>query len=115
MTLGLRSVGVIGSGPVGRGIATLLDRAGYTVTLGTGHPRARTLSDLPSEVTVGSFADAARADSVFVAVAHGAAVEVLAPLKSDLTGKVVIDTMNAWIAQDYHAAGLSDTLTKAHG
>ena len=107
-----RTIGVIGSGPVGRGIATLLQRAGYEVTLGTGHPQAPALSELPSAVVVGSFADAADAEAVFIAVAHGAALNVLQPLRNQLAGKVVVDTMNAWIARDYEAAGLSDTLTE---
>src|SRR5271163_1937281 len=64
----LPSIGVLGSGPVGRGLATLLARADYTVTVGTRHPDAPVLAELPFSVTVSGFDEAARADIVFLAV-----------------------------------------------
>jgi len=106
------SIGVIGSGPVGRGIATLLARAGYDVTLGTRHPDARALSELPSTVIIGGFTEAARADIVFLAVVHSASRELVKSLESQLAGKVLVDADNAWVRQHYAAAGLSDSFTE---
>jgi len=106
------SIGVLGSGPVGRGLATLLDRAGYTVTLGTRHSDAPVLSELPPTVTVGGFREAARADVVFLAVIHSASRKLVKSLERQLIGKILVDADNAWIRQHYAAAGLSDSLTE---
>jgi predicted dinucleotide-binding enzyme len=91
------SVGVLGSGPVGRGIATLLARAGYRVTLGTRHPDADGLSELPAVVAIGPFKEAARADIVFLAVVHLASRDLVRSLSAELAGKVLVDADNAWI------------------
>jgi 8-hydroxy-5-deazaflavin:NADPH oxidoreductase len=112
MADGLPSVGIVGSGPVGTGIAVLLASAKYRVTLGTRNPAAKKFPRLPAEVRVGTFEDAAAAPTVFIALVHGAAADVVARLKDQLAGKVLIDTMNAWIRRDYVAAGLSDHLTE---
>ena len=109
---GPRAIGVLGSGPMGRGFAVLLSRAGYEVTLGTRHPRASELSELPSAVRVSGFPDAAGADVVFLAVAHAAAGDLVAALAPKLADKTLISSMNAWIPADYAAAGLSSSLTE---
>jgi len=106
------SIGIIGAGPVGRGIAALLDRAGYAVAVGTRHPEAARRHGLPEGVDVGTLQHAARADVVVMTTRHPAAPAVLSLLRRELTGKVLIDTMNAWIFRDYVAAGLSDSLTE---
>jgi predicted dinucleotide-binding enzyme len=106
------SIGVLGSGPVGRGIATLLARASYNVTLGTRHPEAEGLSELPSSVTIAGFRDAAEADIVFLAVLHSASRELVTSLKSRLAGKILVDADNASIREHYPAAGLSDSVTE---
>ncbi len=108
----LPSVGVIGSGPVGTGIATLLARAGYQVTLGTRDPAAKRLPRLPAQATVGTLDDAAAGEVTFIAIVHGAAEGVVTRLAGRLAGKVLIDTMNAFIKADYVAAGLSGQLTE---
>lgn len=106
------SVGIIGSGPMGRGFALLLSRAGYDVTLGTSHPDAPTLTELPKALHVGAFRDAARCDVVFISIAHGATRAVLGDLRDDLAGKTLISSNNAWRPDDYRAAGLSPSLTE---
>jgi predicted dinucleotide-binding enzyme len=108
----LPAIGIIGSGPVGQGIATLLAGAGYRVVLGTRNPAVKKLPGLPSPVAVGTFEDAAAEDVVFIAIVHSAAEEVVTHLRHHLAGKVLIDTMNAWIAEDYTAAGFSADLTE---
>lgn len=106
------STGVLGSGPVGRGLATLLARAGYRVTLGTRHPGAEVLSELPSTVSVRPFREAADASVVFLAVVHSASQELVKSLEGRLAGKILVDADNAWARQHYVAAGLSDSLTE---
>jgi pimeloyl-ACP methyl ester carboxylesterase len=66
------TIGVLGSGPVGRGFATLLSRAGYEVTLGTRHPEAPGLAELPAPVRISGFPEAATRDVVFIAPAGDA-------------------------------------------
>jgi len=106
------TIGVLGSGPMGRGFATLLSRAGYEVTLGTRRAGAPELAGLPPAVLVSSFAEAAAGEVVFVAVAHAAARALLTSLAPELAGKTLISSNNAWIRADYAAAGLSASLTE---
>jgi predicted dinucleotide-binding enzyme len=106
------AVGVLGSGPVGRGVATLAARAGYRVHLGTRRPAAAKLSELPTSVAVGSFEEAAACEVVFLAVVHRASRELVTRLESALAGKILIDADNAWLPGDREAAGLSVDLTE---
>jgi 8-hydroxy-5-deazaflavin:NADPH oxidoreductase len=107
------AIGVIGSGPTGRGFATLLAGAGYDVTLGTRRPDAPELAALPIDVRIGSFREAAeRGDVVFIAIVHSATKDLLVELADVLTGKILVSSNNAWIPEDYHVAGLSDSLTE---
>lgn len=107
------TIGVIGSGPMARGFATLLAEAGYDVTLGTRRSGAPELADLPPSVTVGSFRDAAdHGDVVFIAIVHSAAKNLLTELADVLAGKTLVSSNNAWLPEDYEAAGLSDELTE---
>ena len=105
-------VGVLGSGPVGRGVATLLARAGYKVTLGTRHPDSLVLVELPITVTIGSFDEAAEADVVFLAVVHSASRALVESLAERLAGKILVDADNEWARWHYAATGLSDSLTE---
>ena len=106
------TVGVLGSGPMGRGFATLLSRAGYEVTLGTRRPEAPELAEVPAAVRISSFPEATAGAVVFIAVAHGAARALLTSLEPGLDGKTLISSNNAWIPADYAAAGLSASLTE---
>ena len=84
------TIGVLGSGPMRRGFAALLARAGYQVTLGTRHPEAPELTELPSAVRVSSFSEAATGGIVFIAVAHAAASDLVTSLAPQLAGKTLI-------------------------
>ncbi len=106
------AIGVLGSGPMGRGFATLLSRAEYEVTLGTRHPEAPAQTELPSAVRISSFIEAAAGDTAFIAVAHAAAKDLVTSLTPHLVGKTLISSLNAWIPADYAAAGLSSSLTE---
>jgi predicted dinucleotide-binding enzyme len=105
-------VGVLGSGPVGRGIATLAAHAGYRVQLGTRRPAAVKLGELPPPVAVGTFDEAAACDVVFLAVVHRASRDLVTGLEAVLADKILIDVDNAWLPGDREAAGLSADLTE---
>jgi predicted dinucleotide-binding enzyme len=105
-------IGVLGSGPVGRGVATLLARAGYKVTLGTRHPDSLVLLELPATVTIGTFDEAAKGDVVFLAVVHSASRALVESLAEQLAGKILVDADNEWARRHYAATGLSDSLTE---
>jgi 8-hydroxy-5-deazaflavin:NADPH oxidoreductase len=109
---GLPTIGVLGAGPMGRGFATLLSRAGYAVTLGTRHPAAPELTELPAATRTSTFREAATRDVAFFAVAHSAARDLVTSLAPLLAGKTLISSLNAWIPADYAAAGLSSSLTE---
>ena len=52
-------IGIIGSGPIGQGLATLWAQAGYTVQLGARSPESARRVSVPSSVRVVSFEEAA--------------------------------------------------------
>lgn len=108
----LPSVGVLGSGPVGQGIAELLSRADFEVSLGTRRPESAKLDRLPFQVRRTTFQEAAQADCVFLAVLHSASRDLVTSLKDDLKGKLLIDTDNAWLPGHAQAAGLTGSLTE---
>ena len=81
-------IGILGSGAVGQALARGLAGHGHEVRIGT---RKDALDDLP----VGSpSAVVANADLVFLSVLGTAAVEVVADLREELRGKVLVDTTN---------------------
>jgi len=108
----LPSIGVLGSGPVGQGIAELLCRAHYAVSLGTRRPDSAKLDRLPFQVERTTFQRAAQADCVFLAVLHSASRDLVLSLKGELQGKLLVDADNAWLPGDARAAGLTGGLTE---
>ncbi len=102
------SVGVIGSGPIGQGLATLWAHAGYEVTLGARSAESAARAAVPDSVTVGTFEDAARHDIVVLAVRHDGASEVATRLAPLLDGVLVLDTMNAVTVREGRAASALD-------
>lgn len=89
------SVGIVGSGPIGQGLATLWAHAGYEVTLGARSVASASVVTVPDTARVGTFEDAARHDTVVLAVRHGGAADVAKRLAPHLDGTLVLDTMNA--------------------
>ncbi|WP_454119556.1 NADPH-dependent F420 reductase [Microbacterium lacticum] len=107
------SVGVVGSGPIGRGLATLWAQAGYEVTLGTRSTASAARATVPDSVKVGTFEDAARRDVVVLAVRHDGAADVATRLSPLLRGTLVLDTMNAVTVREGRAASaLENGLTE---
>ena len=103
-------IGVLGSGPIGSGLATLLAGAGHDVV-----QSSRTPADghVAGAIATVSLAEAAgHGEVVFVAVAHEAVRSVLDPLRLELSGKVVVDVTNPFALQggrivSSHPGGLS--------
>jgi predicted dinucleotide-binding enzyme len=106
------SIGVIGAGPVGRGIATLLGRAGDEVLVATRNPRAPAMTGLAPSIAIGTARQAAEREIVFTAVLHSAARDLLTPMSPLLAGKTVIDAMNPWLPRAREDAGMLDGETE---
>lgn len=107
-----RSVGIVGSGPVGRGLATLWARAGYEVVVGTRTP-ATTWADRPDGIRLAAPAEAAGLPRVVLAVPHAAAEAVARDLAPLLRDTMVIDPMNAVTVRDGRvASALPDGVTE---
>ena len=88
---------IIGTGNMGRGIASRALAGGHSVTLlGTEAEKAQALADeLPGEVSVGSVGDPLSGDVVVLAIWYPDAVsDVLAKYGDQLDGKVVVDITN---------------------
>lgn len=89
------AIGIIGSGPIGQGLATLWAQAGYMVQLGARSPESARRVSVPPSVRVVSFEEAARHKVVVLAVKHSVAEDVIDPLAPLLKGAMVVDVMNA--------------------
>lgn len=90
-------IGVIGSGDVGKVLASGFLRYGYEVMIGTREPtKLAAWATANPQGRVGSFAETAKFSEVMVlAVKGAAATEALAAAGADaLAGKVVIDATN---------------------
>lgn len=89
------AIGIIGSGPIGQGLATLWAQAGYMVQLGARSPESARRVSVPPSVRVVSFEEAARHKVVVLAVKHSAAQDVVDRLAPLLKRAMVFDVMNA--------------------
>lgn len=87
----MTTVGIVGAGPIGQGLAQLWGGAGRQVTLGA---RSRRPGGALPGVSLGSFEDAASRDVVVLAVPGAVAEAVVARLASRLAGKPVLSVMN---------------------
>lgn len=108
----MTTLGLIGSGHIGGGIARLAVAAGYDVVLSNSRG-PETLADLVAEL-----GPKARAATPAEAAAAGDLVVVSVPLKAyrevpvePLRGKVVIDTNNYYPQRDGHIPELDDEST----
>jgi len=94
----MKKIGILGSGEVGKALATGFLKHGYSVKIGTAHPEK--LDDWKSKAgvnaSVGSFSEAATYGEILVLAVKGkAAPDVLKQAGiNNLTGKTIIDTTN---------------------
>ncbi len=108
----MTTIGLIGSGNIGSGLARLAIAAGYDVVLSNSRG-PETLADLVAELGTG-----ARAATPAEAAAAGDLVVVSVPLRAypdvpvtELRGKTVIDTNNYYPERDGHIPALDDEST----
>lgn len=102
MSLEIHTIAVLGgTGPQGRGLARRFALAGLTVVVGSREAeRAEKAASRLADATGGAVSGAANADAaaagdvVLVAVPWEAHAEMLRELKSNLSGKVVVDCVN---------------------
>ncbi len=90
-------IGIIGSGMVGQTIAAKLVELGHEVTVGTRDAQklAEWASTVKGKVTVGSFADAAAGELIFLATAGSGTLDALKLAgPSNFDGKVIVDITN---------------------
>ena len=93
------NIAVIGSGDVGQALAKGLVEAGHHVMIGTRDTHKKELSwtkkHHKEKLQVGSFAEAADfGEMAFLAVAWHATDNVLAIVRPELSGKIVVDVTN---------------------
>ncbi|WP_405138162.1 NADPH-dependent F420 reductase [Nocardia sp. NBC_01388] len=87
----MTTIAVLGAGRVGRNLATALQSAGHTVTVGARGP-----AELPADIATASVAEAAAgADIIINALPGNVSVAVLSGIAEELTGKVLLDLANA--------------------
>jgi predicted dinucleotide-binding enzyme len=96
-------IGIIGTGHIGGTLARLWVAAGHEVLISSRHPEElKGLADsLGPKARVGTPHDAAVfGEVVVVSVPYGALPQVGRELKTDLAGKVVLDTCNPYPSRD---------------
>lgn len=92
------NVGIIGTGDVGRALASGLTAAGHDVVLGSRNPD-RALGDYPIR---SQRAAAKHAEAVVLAVPPAAAIEVAGDLEDELAGTTVLDAANEYPTTTSH-------------
>ncbi len=105
-------IAVIGSGDVGQSLAKGFLEAGHSVMLGTRDTKKKELDwarkHKSKRASVGSYAEAADFGEIAVlAVAWHAADNVLAIIRPELSGKIVIDVTNPLIFHEDNAPELA--------
>jgi predicted dinucleotide-binding enzyme len=101
------TVGVIGTGNIGRAVATHALRAGHTVVLSNSRgpaSLAEVVTELGDRARAGSVAEASKQELVVLSVPWNKIGDATAGL--DLAGRIVIDTTNPRVPPDFHVADL---------
>jgi len=93
-----KKIGIIGTGVVGKALATGFIQAGHSVMVGSrdSGKLIQLRSEFGSSLLTGSFSDAAKFGDIVVFTVKGSVAEAALKLvgPDNLTGKVVIDTTN---------------------
>ena len=114
------NIGIVGSGEVAQSLGDGLVRAGHSVMLGTRDISKKTLTGWrkknDKKRLLGSTTDAANFGEVVVlAVAWHAAEDVLAQIRPQVSGKVVIDVTNPLVFTEGAAPSLAVGHTMSAG
>lgn len=105
-------IGIVGSGDVAQALGKGLVAAGHQVMLGTRNPDKKELAAWKRQVkkhgSIGSTTEAASfGEVVILAIAWHAAEDVLAQVRPELAGKVVVDVTNPLVFREGEAPTLS--------
>ncbi len=101
------TVGVIGTGNIGRAVGRHALRAGHTVVLSNSRgpaSLAEVVTELGDRARAGSVAEASKQELVVLSVPWNKIGDATAGL--DLAGRIVIDTTNPRVPPDFHVADL---------
>jgi predicted dinucleotide-binding enzyme len=96
-------IGIIGTGHIGGALATLWVGAGHEVLMSSRHPQElqALAKSLGPRAHVGTPREAAQfGEVVLISVPYGALPQVGRDLKSELAGKIVLDTGNPYPERD---------------
>jgi len=96
-------IGIIGTGHIGGALATLWVGAGHEVLMSSRHPQElqALAHSLGPRARVGTPREAAQfGEVVLISVPYGALPQVGRDLKSELAGKIVLDTGNPYPERD---------------
>jgi 8-hydroxy-5-deazaflavin:NADPH oxidoreductase len=90
------NIAIIGSGNVGRALATSLTRAGHAVQITAQHPEkaAQVASEIGARTAASNAAAAASADVIVLAVPFTSSEAVAAEIRVVAAGKPVVDVSN---------------------
>lgn len=105
-------IGIVGSGDVAQSLSLGLVDIGHDVMLGTRYPDKKELKSWSKQVgkkgSIGSTTEAADfGDTVILAIAWHAAENVLAQIRPESAGKIVIDVTNPLQFNDDQAPSLT--------
>ncbi|MFJ4831937.1 NADPH-dependent F420 reductase [Streptomyces sp. NPDC088747] len=104
----MTSIGILGAGRVGANLAARLSAAGHRVTLGVRNPEEAAARAAAPRITLADQRATARtADIVINATPGDSSLDRLTDLRTELSGKILIDVSNA--TRDA-ADGLPDNL-----
>lgn len=98
-------IGIIGSGDVGQSLGKGLVSLGYEVMIGTRDPKRKELRawklKLGKRASLGTTTEAANYGEIcFLAIAWHAGEDVIAQIRPQLAGKIVIDVTNPLVFSD---------------
>lgn len=91
----MTNIGILGAGRVGTNLARKLSAAGHHVTLGGRSPEDTTTPPAPRITFADQRTTARTADIVINATPGDSALERLTDLRTELSGKILIDVSNA--------------------
>ncbi|MBD0736992.1 NADPH-dependent F420 reductase [Streptomyces sp. CBMA29] len=91
----MTTIGILGAGRVGTGLANKLSAAGHQVTLGGRTPADTAARAAPTVVLADQPTAARGADIVINATPGDSSLERLTGLRAELSGKILVDVSNA--------------------
>lgn len=107
------NITIIGTGNVGGALAQGLARAGHRIRLGVrdqANFKGKDLLNASPDITVHPVEEAVQASEVVILAAPAQVADVVARSLGDVSGKIVIDTMNGIFARPQGFANTTDAI-----